>query len=34
MDQIEARFKKVYVLPIVKHYMDSLDLLMGKKATS
>jgi transposase len=26
MDQIEARFKQVDVLPMVKHYMSSLDL--------
>ena len=26
MEQIEARFKQVDVLPMVKHYMNSLDL--------
>ena len=26
MDQIEARFKQVDVLPMVKHYMNSLGL--------
>ena len=27
MEQFEARFKQVDVLPLVKHYMDELDLL-------
>ena len=27
MTQFEARFKQVDVLPMVKHYMDELDLL-------
>ncbi len=26
MEQFEARFKQVDVLPMVKHYMDELDL--------
>ena len=26
MEQLEARFKQVDVLPMVKHYMDELDL--------
>ena len=26
MEQFEARFKQVDVLPLVKHYMDELDL--------
>ena len=26
MKQFEARFKQVDVLPMVKHYMDELDL--------
>ena len=36
MDQIEARFKQVDVLPMIKHYMNSLDLfnLMKKYVPS
>ena len=26
MEQFESRFKQVDVLPLVKHYMDELDL--------
>ena len=28
MEQFEARFKQVDVLPTVKHYMDELDNLI------